>query len=90
MNRGAESAESSPKMSDLRESGDIEQDADTVMFLNRPWVRDKTKDKEEAYAVFLKNRNGSIGTVEMRFKGNIYTFESTDGVPKEWKGEEAE
>ena len=90
LNRGAESVESSPKMSDLRESGDIEQDADTVMFLNRPWVRDKTKDKEEAYAVFLKNRNGSIGTVEMRFKGNIYTFESTDGVPKEWKGEEAE
>lgn len=86
LNRGAESVESSPKMSDLRESGDIEQDADTVMFLNRPWVRDKTKDKEEAYAVFLKNRNGSIGTVEMRFKGNIYTFESTDGVPKEWKG----
>ena len=84
LNRGAESVDSSPKMSDLRESGDIEQDADTVMFLNRPWVRDKTKDKEEAYAVCLKHRNGSIGTLKMRFKGNIYTFESEDSVPKQW------
>ena len=90
LNRGADSVDAAPRMSDLRESGDIEQDADTVMFLNRPWVRDKDADKEEAYAIFLKNRNGSIGSVRLRFIGNTYTFESYDDVPKEWKGEDAE
>ena len=50
----------------------------------------KDADKEEAYAIFLKNRNGSIGSVRLRFIGNTYTFESYDDVPKEWKGEDAE
>lgn len=90
LNRGAESADAGPKLSDLRESGDIEQDADTVMFLNRPWVRDKTRDKDEAFAVFLKNRNGSIGTVKLRFVGSTYTFESCDDIPNEWKGDDDE
>ena len=90
LNRGADNADQPPKMSDLKESGDIEQDADTIMYLNRPWVQDHTRDKEEAYAVFVKNRNGSIGTVRLKFNGSIFRFESYDDIPKEWKDEQVD
>ena len=61
MNRGIENRESEPRLSDLRESGRIEQDADTVAFLH--W------DTSEASLNYLlkKNRNGPVGAAECQF-----------------------
>ena len=55
-----------PMMSDLRESGNIEQDADTITFLYRDDYYDKETDKANIVELIVaKNRNGQVGTVEM-------------------------
>lgn len=73
-----------PILSDLRESGSIEQDADIVMFVHRPdaiGMGDTVNDKEYTEIIFAKNRNGQIGTIPMRFKGNQMRFvEDNDGL----------
>ena len=55
-----------PMLSDLRESGSIEQDADIVMFLHREDYYDaNTEKKNVAEVIIAKNRSGSTGTVEL-------------------------
>ncbi len=64
LNRGVEQREDKrPKLSDLRESGAIEQDADIVMFLHRPDAYDPGDRPGEADLIVAKNRSGPIGTV---------------------------
>jgi len=70
-----------PILSDLRESGAIEQDADCVMFLYRDeYYNENTEDKGLAECIVAKNRHGETGTVKMQWFGPYQTF--TD---REWK-----
>ena len=68
-----------PKLSDLRDSGAIEQDADVVMLLRRPgMIKDQKGDevlKDIVYIDVAKNRNGTTGEIPMRFNGPFNRFE---------------
>ena len=59
-----------PQLSDLRESGSIEQDADVVMFLHRP----DEENRNEILLVVAKHRNGPTGVIPMFFRGERTTF----------------
>ncbi|MDE5667393.1 MAG: DnaB-like helicase C-terminal domain-containing protein, partial [Clostridia bacterium] len=70
-----------PQLTDLRESGAIEQDADMVMFISRPDVTASDEDikngkvvKGEAFLNIAKNRNGSLDRIRLRFKGELTKF----------------
>jgi replicative DNA helicase len=67
-----------PKLSDLRESGAIEQDADVVLLLHRPEYYDKTNEelKNLAKIFVAKQRNGPTGEVDLTFIGHQLRFES--------------
>jgi len=66
-----------PQLSDLRESGAIEQDADVVIFLYRSWVYSREEEeKGRAQAIVAKQRNGPIGTVDLSFIDRFARFES--------------
>lgn len=64
-----------PMLSDLRESGSIEQDADIVMFLYRDdYYNPETEKKDTAEVIIAKQRGGSTGTVELLWLGNYTKF----------------
>ncbi|MDR2540718.1 MAG: replicative DNA helicase [Candidatus Peribacteria bacterium] len=64
-----------PQLSDLRESGAIEQDADAVLMLHREDYYDPDTDKKGATDVCIrKNRNGAVGEVELHFQKEIMKF----------------
>ena len=63
-----------PKLSDLRESGAIEQDADMVMFLHRASKYDPTVPEDLVQLIVGKNRNGETGEVELQWEGSTTTF----------------
>ena len=64
-----------PQLSDLRESGAIEQDADSVIMLYRDEYYDPDTDRKGTADVLVrKNRNGQVGEVELVFKGEIQKF----------------
>ena len=68
-----------PMLSDLRESGSIEQDADIVMFLYRDHkYNPETADPTLAECIVSKNRHGETGTVNMRFNGQYTLFIGMD------------
>ena len=67
-----------PVLSDLKDSGSIEQDADIVVFLHRPGLIGLAEDLEEqakTEVIFAKNRNGQVGSVNMRYVGHLMKFE---------------
>jgi replicative DNA helicase len=77
LNRAVENREDRrPRMSDLRESGAIEQDADLVLLLHRPECYDPTDQPGIAELIVAKNRNGATGTVKLTFLKNITRFEN--------------
>ncbi len=64
-----------PMLSDLRESGSIEQDADIVMFIYREEMYDQNTDKKGIAELHIaKHRNGPVGMVPMRFEANTTRF----------------
>lgn len=65
---------SSPQLSDLRESGSIEQDADVVMFL----YREDPEDIESVKLNIAKHRNGGLRTIDLRFRGDRVRFYGVD------------
>jgi replicative DNA helicase len=68
-----------PKLSDLRESGSIEQDADVVMFLYREdRVKPDTPNKGIADVIIAKHRNGPVGKISLYFDENSTTFRSLE------------
>lgn len=68
-------ADHRPMLSDLRESGSIEQDADIVMFIHREDYYDKdTEKKNIAEIIIAKNRSGETGTVELAWMGQYTKF----------------
>jgi len=81
-----------PQLSDLRESGSIEQDADVVIFIYRDeyyykseeeWIAahpDREYPREEADVIIAKHRNGPTGRIKLRFRQNLAKFESLGSV----------
>jgi replicative DNA helicase len=82
-----------PKLSDLRESGSIEQDADVVMFIYRK-DRDKIdedlteEEKNTAKIIVAKHRNGPIGEVDLKFIPNLVSFRDIDKSFEDYNSEE--
>lgn len=76
LSRAAEQrSEHRPMLSDLRESGSIEQDADIVMFLYRDdYYNEESESKNIAEVIIAKNRSGSIGTAEILWMSNYTKF----------------
>lgn len=77
-----------PQLSDLRESGSIEQDADIVMFLYRPdYYRNELSEEERdevdenlTELIVAKNRHGGVGTIQLTFDKEFTRFRSIDNV----------
>ena len=72
-----------PRLSDLRDSGSIEQDADVVIFINPIWRQKDPRsidpgDDGETEIIIAKHRNGPIGVVKLRFNKNLVSFENVD------------
>ena len=82
LSRGPESrTDKRPMLSDLRESGAIEQDADEVLFLYRDeYYNENSEDKGIAEVIVAKNRHGEVGTVKTQWIPQYQTF-----ADREWK-----
>src|SRR5690606_16461165 len=78
LSRAVESRENKrPQLSDLRESGSIEQDADVVMMLFREEYYDPREDNRGMAEIIIgKQRNGPTGTAKLSFFGSIMRFEN--------------
>ena len=75
LNRGVESRnDKTPMLADLRESESIEQDADVVMFL----YRNDDNNLEDVKLAIAKHRNGGLGTVDLKFRGDRVKFYGVD------------
>lgn len=85
LSRAVESRQSKvPQLSDLRESGQIEQDADAVVFMYRPEYYDpETERKGQADIIIAKNRSGPIGQVTMRFSAYCTDFSDLETILQE-------
>lgn len=89
LNRGPESrGDNRPRMSDLRESGSIEQDADVVALLHREayyhvgdveWEQEHPDKQNEAELIIAKQRNGPTGTVKLRWDSKTTRFKDSGG-----------
>jgi replicative DNA helicase len=78
LSRAVEQRGGKPRLSDLRDSGSIEQDADVVMFIHREIDQDQGGRKDEAEIMIEKHRNGPTGSVKLYFDQKKTTFLSVD------------
>lgn len=85
LSRGIESrTDQRPKLSDLRESGSIEQDADVVLFIYREdKVRQNSDNRNIAEIIIAKHRNGPVGSVKLYFNEQITSFKNLDRTRNE-------
>ena len=86
LNRAVESRnDRRPMLSDLRESGAIEQDADIVMFLYRDDYYDENSESAGQVEVIVrKHRNGALGTITLDFQGPYLLFKASDHMPADY------
>ena len=76
LNRSVESrAEKRPMMSDIRESGSVEQDADVILFLYREAYYNKETDNHSLEIIVSKNRNGPVGSIPVNYNVNTGRIE---------------
>lgn len=73
-------ADKTPILSDLRESGSIEQDADVVLMLHRPEYYDKSKPQGEGIIRVAKNRDGRTGDVDFRYNRSMTQFSDMENT----------
>jgi replicative DNA helicase len=89
LSRNVEQRDREPILSDLRESGAIEQDADIVMFIHRPKKKDDEQQEENDYTdlkiIIAKHRNGPIGSIWLAFDNKTNAF-----YTKEYRDDEYE
>ena len=78
LSRAVEQRGGKPRLSDLRDSGSIEQDADVVMFIHREADQDLGGRKQEAEILIEKHRNGPTGIAKLFFDGKKTTFISME------------
>lgn len=79
LSRAVEARGGKPRLSDLRDSGSIEQDADLVMFIHREdRYRDQAERDNMAEILVEKHRNGAVGKVDLMFDGKTTSFISID------------
>jgi replicative DNA helicase len=79
LNRAVETRDGKrPRLSDLRESGSLEQDADVVMLVHREAYYDPSKDKSIAEVIVAKQRNGPTGVVKLGWDGQFSRFYNRD------------
>ncbi len=100
LNRGVETREGiegkRPQLSDLRESGAIEQDSDLVLFVHRPEYYRLFEDEKgndlrgKAEIIIAKHRKGATDIVTLRFKGQFTRFEDVNSIPTEWASRDTE
>lgn len=92
ISREVEKGNRAPQLSDLRESGAIEQDADGVIFIHRDGAKkpEGAEGRIECWAIVEKARNGPTGWVPLIFKARLTTFEEGDHRPEPEGGEVVE
>lgn len=79
LSRAVEQRGGKPRLSDLRDSGSIEQDADVVMFIHREDKINKDSDRPNIAEILIeKHRNGPVGKIELFFDDKRTTFQSLD------------
>jgi len=76
LNRATEKENREPRLSDLRECGDIEQDADNVIFLHKESDSDDMAEIQKRKAIIAKQRNGATGYFPLMFEGRTFNFYS--------------
>lgn len=82
LNRQVEARDDkTPRLSDLRDSGSIEQDADVVIFLHRPEYYDPNDSPGVARVIVSKNRHGSTGVVNLAWSARSVAFASLSNTP---------
>lgn len=96
LNRGPEQRGGTPRMSDLRESGSIEQDADMIgLLFRKEYYNDPTKEDAEeereanaghAQLILAKNRNGPTGDIPLHFEKQLMRFEPREPTEEELEG----
>ena len=67
-------------MSDLRESGELEQDAHLILAVYRDHVYNPEADPSEAELLILKNRQGATGSIPLDWEGNVVRFRNSNRV----------
>jgi replicative DNA helicase len=83
LNRGPEArADKKPQLSDLKESGSLEQDADMVILIHRPDYYDKTDRPGEADIHLAKHRNGPTNTINVIYQGQYHRFTNNPDLTK--------